>query len=132
MYVCDFRFTKRQLDQTFSIPFSFILQISAILCGGKRAKMENISSDLSAQEKELLMPKKKSREERKHERRQKRERDREKREYERKRRRERHGRHRKAGLVQEHLIPVSPPLRFILSSFIISFFLPETDGEGQE
>lgn len=73
---------------------------------GKRANMENISSDLSAQEKELLMPKKKSREERKHERRQKRERDREKREYERKRRRERHGRHRKAGLVQEHLIPV--------------------------
>ena len=85
--------------------------------GGKRAKMENISSDLSAQEKELLMPKKKSREERKHERRQKRERDREKREYERKRRRERHGRHRKAGLVQEHLIPVSPALRFLLLQF---------------
>lgn len=71
-----------------------------------QTELEIIASDLSAQEKELLLTKKKSREERRHERRQKRERDREKREYERKRRRERHGRHRKAGLVQEHLIPV--------------------------
>eukprot|EP00095_Tigriopus_kingsejongensis_P009226 maker-scaffold851_size88925-snap-gene-0.19 protein:Tk09226 transcript:maker-scaffold851_size88925-snap-gene-0.19-mRNA-1 annotation:"hypothetical protein D910_01074" len=70
-----------------------------------KTDLEIVSSDLSAQEKELLLTKKKSREERRHERRQKRERDREKREYERKRRRERHGRHRKAGLVQEHLIP---------------------------
>ena len=71
-------------------------------------------SDLSAQERNLLfvlqMKKKEfsklSKEERQNERRQKRERDREKREYERKRRRERHGKHRKDGLVTEHLIPV--------------------------
>merc|ERR1712020_738952 len=65
-------------------------------------------SDLSVQERTLLLRfSKLSKEERQHERRQKRERDREKREYERKRRRERHGKHRKDGLVQEHLIPVS-------------------------
>ena len=66
-------------------------------------------SDLSAHEKELLLKtnRKKSKEERQNERRYKRERDREKREYERKRRRERHGKHRRDGLVQEHLIPVS-------------------------
>merc|ERR1711890_27493 len=63
-------------------------------------------SDLSAQERNLLLRfSKLSKEERQHERRQKRERDREKREYERKRRRERHGKHRKDGLVTEHLIP---------------------------
>ena len=65
-------------------------------------------SDLSAEERSLLLRfSKLSKEERQNERRQKRERDREKREYERKRRRERHGKHRKDGLVQEHLIPVS-------------------------
>ena len=64
-------------------------------------------SDLSAQERNLLLRfSKLSKEERQHERRQKRERDREKKEYERKRRRERHGKHRKDGLVTEHLIPV--------------------------
>merc|ERR1719192_183719 len=63
-------------------------------------------SDLSAQERNLLLRfSKLSKEERQHERRQKRERDREKREYERKRRRERHGKHRKDGLVTEHFIP---------------------------
>merc|ERR1712228_174547 len=63
-------------------------------------------SDLSAQERNILLRfSKLSKEERQNERRQKRERDREKREYERKRRRERHGKHRKDGLVQEHLIP---------------------------
>jgi hypothetical protein len=63
---------------------------------------------LSAHEKELLLKssRKKSKEERQNERRYKRERDREKREYEKKRRRERHGKHRRDGLVQEHLIPV--------------------------
>merc|ERR1712154_192836 len=67
----------------------------------------SVVSDLSEAEKENLLRsnRKKSKEERHHERRQKRERDREKREYERKRRRERHGKHRKDGLVQEHLIP---------------------------
>lgn len=71
-------------------------------------KPEMIDSDLSQAEKELLLriPRKKSKEERQHERRQKRERDREKREYERKRRRERHGKHKRDGLVVEHLIPV--------------------------
>ena len=65
-------------------------------------------SDLSAQERNLLLRfSKLSKEERQNERRQKRERDREKKEYERKRRRERHGKHRKDGLVTEHLIPVS-------------------------
>jgi hypothetical protein len=66
-------------------------------------------SDLSAHEKELLLKssRKKSKEERQNERRFKRERDREKREYERKRRRERHGKHRRDGLVQEYLIPVT-------------------------
>jgi hypothetical protein len=76
----------------------------------QQAEMDILaSSDLSVAEKELLLAnkKKKSKEERQHERRQKRERDREKREYERKRRRERHGKHRKDGLVTEHLIPVS-------------------------
>ena len=64
-------------------------------------------SDLSAQERNLLLRfSKLSKEERQNERRQKRERDREKKEYERKRRRERHGKHRKDGLVTEHLIPV--------------------------
>ena len=64
-------------------------------------------SDLSVQERNLLLRfSKLSKEERQNERRQKRERDREKREYERKRRRERHGKHRKDGLVKEHLIPV--------------------------
>ena len=64
-------------------------------------------SDLSDQERTLLLRfSKLSKEERQNERRQKRERDREKREYERKRRRERHGKHRKDGLVTEHLIPV--------------------------
>ncbi len=73
----------------------------------RQAEIEDLSSDLSAQEKELLLAKrKKTKEERQHERRQKRERDREKREYERKRRRERHGKHRRSGLVTEHLIPV--------------------------
>ena len=55
----------------------------------------------------LKSSRKKSKEERQNERRYKRERDREKREYEKKRRRERHGKHRRDGLVQEHLIPVS-------------------------
>lgn len=78
------------------------------------AEIEILASDLSAQEKELLLAKKKkTKEERQHERRQKRERDREKREYERKRRRERHGKHRKDGLVQEHLIPVSFPSNLV-------------------
>ena len=64
-------------------------------------------SDLSAQERTILLRfSKLSKEERQNERRQKRERDREKKEYERKRRRERHGKHRKDGLVTEHLIPV--------------------------
>jgi len=63
-------------------------------------------SDLSAQERNILLRfSKLSKEERQNERRQKRERDREKKEYERKRRRERHGKHRKDGLVTEHLIP---------------------------
>ena len=55
----------------------------------------------------LKNSRKKSKEERQHERRQKREQNREKREYEKKRRRERHGKHRRDGLVQEHFIPVS-------------------------
>ena len=64
-------------------------------------------SDLSDQERNILLRfSKLSKEERQNERRQKRERDREKKEYERKRRRERHGKHRKDGLVTEHLIPV--------------------------
>ena len=67
----------------------------------------SVVSDLSEAEKENLLRsnRKKSKEERHHERRQKREQNREKREYERKRRRERHGKHRRDGLVQEHLIP---------------------------
>ena len=75
-----------------------------------------IVSDLSEEEKELLLRnyRKKSKEERQHERRQKREQNREKREYERKRRRERHGKHRSDGLVQEHIIPVSLMLSFFV------------------
>lgn len=67
----------------------------------------DIVSDLSEHEKILLLrnSRKKSKEERQHERRQKREQNREKREYEKKRRRERHGKHRRDGLVQEHFIP---------------------------
>lgn len=70
---------------------------------------EIIESDLSEQEKELLLRnyRRKTKEERQHERRQKREQNREKREYEKKRRRERHVKHRREGLVTEHLIPVS-------------------------
>ncbi len=85
---------------------------SASAAAKRQAELDILaSSDLSREEKELLLAskKKKSKEERQHERRQKRERDREKREYERKRRRERHGKHRKDGLVTEHLIPVSLP-----------------------
>lgn len=84
---------------------------------GKKANLEAMASsasevmvsDLSEQEKELLLgnSRRKTKEERQHERRQKRERDREKREYEKKRRRERHGKHRRDGLVQEYFIPVS-------------------------
>ena len=74
----------------------------------RQVEIEILSSDLSAQEKELLLARRKrSKKERQLERRQKRERDREKREYERKKRRERHHKHRKSGLVKEHLIPVS-------------------------
>ncbi len=67
-----------------------------------------IVSDLSEEQKELLLKssRKKSKEERQNERRQKREQNREKREYEKKRRRERHGKHRRDGLVQEYIIPV--------------------------
>ena len=70
---------------------------------------EIIESDLSEQEKDLLLRnyRRKTKEERQHERRQKREQNREKREYEKKRRRERHVKHRREGLVTEHLIPVS-------------------------
>jgi len=68
---------------------------------------EIIESDLSEQEKDSLLRgyRRKTKEERQHERRQKREQNREKREYEKKRRRERHVKHRREGLVTEHLIP---------------------------
>ncbi len=73
----------------------------------RQAEIEILSSDLSAQEKDLLLTRrKKTKAERQLERRQKREMNREKREYERKRRRERHRTHRKSGLVKEHYIPV--------------------------
>ena len=74
----------------------------------------DVVSDLSEHEKILLLKgaKKKSKEERQHERRQKREQNREKREYDKKRRRERHGKHRRDGLVQEHFIPVSIRIPF--------------------
>ena len=70
------------------------------------------------QEKDLLLRnyRRKTKEERQHERRQKREQNREKREYEKKRRRERHVKHRREGLVTEHLIPVSFKL-YNLSDF---------------
>jgi histone-lysine N-methyltransferase SETD2 len=78
------------------------------------ATSAEVISDLSEQEKDVLLrnSRKKTKEERQHERRQKRERDRERREYEKKRRRERHGKHRRDGLVQEHFIPVSNKLHF--------------------
>ena len=77
-------------------------------------------SDLSAQERNILLRfSKLSKEERQNERRQKRERDREKKEYERKRRRERHGKHRKDGLVTEHLIPVLIYIHFVVLKRII-------------
>ena len=74
-----------------------------------RKNPEMVESDLSEQEKEVLLKsyRGKTKEERQHERRQKREQNREKREYEKKRRRERHVKHRREGLVTEHLIPVS-------------------------
>ena len=89
----------------------------------KRRETEILSSsDLSAREKEFLLARKKTKEERQHERRQKRERDREKREYERKRRRERHGKHRKSGLVTEHFIPVRILVELIDTySFLLSW-----------
>ncbi len=78
----------------------------------RRVEIEILSSDLSAQEKELLLARRKrTKSERRAERKQKRERDREKREYERRKRRERHGKHKKSGLVTEHLIPVSKKKR---------------------
>ena len=81
--------------------------------------IEDLASDLSAQEKELLLTKKRrSREERRFERKKKRERDREKREYERKRRRERHGKHRRNGLVKEHLIPVRAKINHLAVEII--------------
>ena len=77
---------------------------------GFHSGLNEVDSDLSETEKLLLLrnSRKKTKEERQHERRQKREQNREKREYEKKRRRERHGKHRRDGLVQEHFIPVSP------------------------
>ena len=81
----------------------------------------DIVSDLSEHEKILLLrnSRKKSKEERQHERRQKREQNREKREYEKKRRRERHGKHRRDGLVQEHFIPVSIFTNILTKPFIV-------------
>ena len=89
---------------------------------GFHSGLNEVDSDLSETEKLLLLrnSRKKTKEERQHERRQKREQNREKREYEKKRRRERHGKHRRDGLVQEHFIPVS--LIFGVNSCNISSF----------
>ena len=89
---------------------------------------DDLASDLSAQEKELLLTRKRrSKAERRFERKQKKERDREKREYERKRRRERHGKHRRNGLVKEHLIPVSLLITILLHSLLLVFIGPIVD-----
>jgi histone-lysine N-methyltransferase SETD2 len=74
----------------------------------RQAEIDIISSDLSAQEKELLLARRKrSKQERRMMRKQRQERDREKRITQRKERRKRHFRHCQSGLVTEHHIPVS-------------------------